>query len=154
MNEQLLRSGAPIEELNRIRRRISRLKGGKLAALLRPHPIEVLILSDIVNGDPRDVASGPVFADPFAGQSLMPLIRKYQLKLDPALLPYLSSTEASDCGPVPVSYTHLDVYKRQVKGGKCRGMLPAGLCGDRQSGMIRSFPLIQKTTHCVKKENL
>ena len=100
LNEQLLRSGAPIEELNRIRRRISRLKGGKLAALLRPHPIEVLILSDIVNGDPRDVASGPVFADPFAGQSLMPLIRKYQLKLDPALLPYLSSTEASDCGPV------------------------------------------------------
>ncbi len=65
----LQRSGAPIGELNAVRKHTERFKGGRLARLAWPARVEALVLSDVV-GDPLDVvASGPFAADPttFAG---------------------------------------------------------------------------------------
>jgi hydroxypyruvate reductase len=60
----LLRSGAPIGEMNAVRKHLSRLKGGQLARLAAPATVIALILSDVV-GDPLDViASGPTAPDP------------------------------------------------------------------------------------------
>jgi len=60
----LLRSGATIDELNAVRKHLSRVKGGQLARLAAPAPLGALILSDVV-GDPLDViASGPTSPDP------------------------------------------------------------------------------------------
>jgi hydroxypyruvate reductase len=60
----LLRSGAPIGEVNAVRKHLSRLKGGQLARLAHPAAVATLILSDVV-GDPLDViASGPTAPDP------------------------------------------------------------------------------------------
>lgn len=60
----LLRSGAPIGELNAVRKHLARLKGGRLARLVAPARLGVLLLSDVV-GDPLDViASGPTAPDP------------------------------------------------------------------------------------------
>ena len=60
----LLRSGAPIGELNAVRKHLSRMKGGQLARLAHPATVAALILSDVV-GDPLDViASGPTAPDP------------------------------------------------------------------------------------------
>lgn len=60
----LLRSGAPIEELNAVRKHLSRLSGGQLARRAAPASVLVLVLSDVV-GDPLDViASGPAVPDP------------------------------------------------------------------------------------------
>jgi glycerate 2-kinase len=60
----LLRSGAPIGELNAVRKHLARLKGGRLAHLVAPARLGVLLLSDVV-GDPLDViASGPTAPDP------------------------------------------------------------------------------------------
>lgn len=64
MNTLLQRSGAPIGELNSVRKHTERLKGGRLAGLSAPARVEVLVLSDVV-GDPLDViASGPFAPDP------------------------------------------------------------------------------------------
>jgi hydroxypyruvate reductase len=60
----LLRSGAPIGEMNAVRKHLARLKGGQLARLAAPATVVALILSDVV-GDPLDViASGPTAPDP------------------------------------------------------------------------------------------
>lgn len=60
----LLRSGAPIGEMNAVRKHLSRLKGGQLARLAAPATVVSLVLSDVV-GDPLDViASGPTAPDP------------------------------------------------------------------------------------------
>ncbi len=64
LNDQLLRSGAPVTDLNCVRKHLSRIKGGGLARLAAPARIVALILSDVI-GDPLDViASGPTVPDP------------------------------------------------------------------------------------------
>lgn len=57
LNDQLIRSGAPIETINRVRQSVSRVKAGRLAALCRS-PVVTLVVSD-VGDDPAVVASGP-----------------------------------------------------------------------------------------------
>ncbi len=64
VNELLLRSGAPIEEVNAVRKHLSAFKGGRLAEALVPAEVTTLVLSDVV-GSPLDViASGPTVPDP------------------------------------------------------------------------------------------
>ena len=64
VTELLTLAGAPIGELNAVRKHIESLKGGRLAAIAHPAPVTALVLSDVV-GDPLDViASGPVSPDP------------------------------------------------------------------------------------------
>lgn len=60
----LLRSGAPIGEINLVRRHLSRIKGGRLALAARPAPVLTLAISDVVGDRPEDIGSGPTVADP------------------------------------------------------------------------------------------
>jgi hydroxypyruvate reductase len=59
----LLRSGAPIHEINAARREMSAVKGGKLAAACAPANVVTLIISDVPGNDPSVVASGPTVVD-------------------------------------------------------------------------------------------
>ncbi|MDJ0750455.1 MAG: DUF4147 domain-containing protein [Woeseiaceae bacterium] len=59
----LLRSGAPIQEINARRRELSAVKGGKLAAACAPANVITLIISDVPGNDPSVVASGPTIVD-------------------------------------------------------------------------------------------
>jgi len=60
----LLASGADIREVNTVRKHLSRLKGGQLAALAQPALVESLILSDVIGDDVSFIASGPTAPDP------------------------------------------------------------------------------------------
>ncbi|HSR14343.1 MAG TPA: DUF4147 domain-containing protein, partial [Gemmatimonadales bacterium] len=62
--EALLRSGAPITEINTVRRHLSGLKGGRLARVALPARVVTLILSDVAAGGFEDVAGGPTVPDP------------------------------------------------------------------------------------------
>ena len=64
VNEALLASGAPISEMNVIRKRLSRVKGGKLAAACYPAQLTSLVISDVPGDDLSLIASGPTVADP------------------------------------------------------------------------------------------
>lgn len=61
--EALLKSGAPIQEINARRRKLSAVKGGKLAAACAPANVITLIISDVPGNDPSVVASGPTIVD-------------------------------------------------------------------------------------------
>ena len=75
----LLRSGADIYEMNAVRKHISMIKGGRLAAIAHPARIESLILSDVL-GDRLDViASGPVVPDETTFEDAWKVLQKYQI---------------------------------------------------------------------------
>ena len=63
INRALLRSGAPIGEMNIVRKHLSAIKGGRLAAAAWPAKVVTLIISDVPGDDPSVVASGPTVAD-------------------------------------------------------------------------------------------
>ena len=67
LNQWLLASGLPIGAMNAIRKRLSRIKGGRLARLLYPRPVWCLAISDVPGDDPRAIASGPLTPEPDAG---------------------------------------------------------------------------------------
>ena len=79
INEILLLSGATIQEVNTVRKHLSQLKGGRLAARAFPARVISLILSDVV-GDPLDaIASGPTVADPTTYADASRVLQKYGL---------------------------------------------------------------------------
>ena len=63
LNDWLLASGLDIVAMNRIRKRLSRIKGGRLARLLAPRTVLCLAISDVPGDDPRAIGSGPLVAD-------------------------------------------------------------------------------------------
>jgi len=82
VTKQLLACGADITEINCIRKRLSGVKGGKLALEIAPAKTFSIILSDVL-GDPLDaIASGPAYPDQTTREDAKAIIEKYQLKLN------------------------------------------------------------------------
>ena len=80
VTELFLKAGASIEELNTVRKHLSKVKGGRLAQIAYPATVVTLMLSDVI-GDRLDViASGPTVPDPTTFQNAMAAIEKYSLK--------------------------------------------------------------------------
>lgn len=67
--ESLMRSGAPIAELNRLRTALSAIKGGRLAARMAPARVVTLAISDVEGDDPRIIGSGPTVTDEISRDS-------------------------------------------------------------------------------------
>src|SRR5471030_2356632 len=78
----LLRSGAPIGEINTVRKHLSRIKGGRLARAGKRAEIVPLAISDVPRDDPSAIASGPTVPDPTTLADARALVAKYDLKLD------------------------------------------------------------------------
>ncbi len=81
INRELLESGASIEEINVVRKRLSRVKAGRLALTAHPARITTLILSDVVGNDLEAVASGPTLPDRTTREQAYRIIQDYGLKL-------------------------------------------------------------------------
>lgn len=99
LTDQLLRSGATINELNTVRKHLSQIKGGGLARMAAPATVVSLILSDVV-GDPLDViASGPTAPDPTTYADAWAVLELYQL-IASAPEPVLARLRAGLAGEV------------------------------------------------------
>jgi len=83
-NRALLRSGASISEINTVRKHLSRIKGGRLAAAC-PAPVLTLLLSDVPGDDPAVIASGPTVADPTTCQDACRVLDRYGIALPAAV---------------------------------------------------------------------
>jgi glycerate 2-kinase len=99
INRQLLASGAPIGEMNCLRKHLSMLKGGRLAARAHPGRVLSLIVSDVPGDDPAVIASGPTVPDPTTSEEARAIIGKYALRIPPHVLEFLSSPEAETPKP-------------------------------------------------------
>ena len=97
LNRALLASGAPISVMNAIRKQVSRIKGGRLAAAAFPAKVISLVVSDVPGDDPAQVASGPTVPDPIGPADASELIASYGIDLPPQILAALDKTPP----PVP-----------------------------------------------------
>src|SRR6201988_1348756 len=86
VNRALLRSGAPIGEMNVVRKHLSRIKGGRLARAGQ-HAAEIvtLAISDVPHDDPSAIASGPTVPDPTTLSDARAIVAKYKLQVDDAI---------------------------------------------------------------------
>ena len=89
VNRALLRSGAHIGEMNCVRKHLSAIKGGRLAAAAYPAPVLALLISDVPGDDPATVASGPTVADPTTFAEARAILAKYGIAEPRAVIDHL-----------------------------------------------------------------
>jgi glycerate 2-kinase len=99
VNEALLASGAPISAMNCVRKHVSRIKGGRLAAAAHPARVVSLVVSDIPGDNPALVASGPTVPDATTREDALKIVETYGMKLPDAVMAHLRTPEAS--APLP-----------------------------------------------------
>lgn len=81
INRALLKSGATISEMNCVRRHLSAIKGGRLAAACHPARVVTLLISDVPGDNPIDIASGPTCADITTCEDALAIVRRYGIEL-------------------------------------------------------------------------
>lgn len=97
----LLRSGAPIAAINRVRKALSQVKGGRLAHHAGAARVHSLIISDIPGDDPADVASGPTVPGENTGAAVLDILSQYKLAVPPAIHGVLARQHALAVPPRP-----------------------------------------------------
>jgi glycerate 2-kinase len=99
VNTALLRSGASISEINCVRRHLSALKGGWLAAACHPAKVVTLLMSDVPGDAPVDIASGPTVADPSTCADALAIVERYGIALPAAAREILVSGSGETVKP-------------------------------------------------------
>ena len=90
VNRALLKSGASISEMNCVRRHLSAIKGGRLAAACYPARVLTLMISDVPGDRPIDIASGPTVGDPTTSADALSIVQRYGIDLPPPVLDILT----------------------------------------------------------------
>jgi hydroxypyruvate reductase len=93
INQALLRSGAPIDEMNTLRKHLSAIKGGRLAAAAQPARVLSLLISDVPGDDPAVIASGPTVPDPSTLADARAVLDKYGITPTAAVAEHLEVAE-------------------------------------------------------------
>lgn len=99
IHRALLASGATISEMNTVRRHLSAIKGGRLAAAFHPARMLTLLLSDVPGDDPVDIASGPTVADPTTCADALDIARRHGIALPEAARRLLESGSGESVKP-------------------------------------------------------
>jgi glycerate 2-kinase len=99
LNRALLASGAPIGAMNAIRKQVSRIKGGRLAAAAHPAPVVSLIVSDVPGDDPAQVASGPTVPDAVGRAAALKAVRDHSITLPDRIARHLETAPEDAPGP-------------------------------------------------------
>jgi hydroxypyruvate reductase len=99
VNRALLASGASIGEMNCVRRHLSGIKGGRLAAACHPARVVTLLISDVPGDQPFDIASGPTVADPSTCADALDIVRRYRIALPPHVREVLESGAGESVKP-------------------------------------------------------
>lgn len=95
LNQALLVSGAPISAMNAIRKHVSGIKGGRLAAAAHPARVVSLVVSDVPGDDPAQVASGPTVPDATDRADALALIQGLGIDLPERILRHLETDRAN-----------------------------------------------------------
>ena len=91
INQALLKSGAAIDEMNCVRKHLSAIKGGRLAAMCAPARVVTLLISDVPGDAPEVIASGPTVPDASTCAMALAICKRYGIELPPAALAGLES---------------------------------------------------------------
>ena len=132
INDQMLKKGLNIEEINTIRKRLSKVKGGKFADICKPAKIYSLILSDVLSDRLDMIGSGPTAKDLTNKEDAFDIIKKYDLKLSKRALDLINnerSVEVDNCENIIIGSVKL-LYKAALRHGEELGYKVIGLRDD------------------------
>lgn len=110
VNEALLASGAPISAMNTIRKHISGIKGGRLAAAAWPARVVSLVVSDIPGDNPALVASGPTVPDEASRADALRMIETYRIALPANVMAHINSAAADAPQPSDPRFARNEVH--------------------------------------------
>jgi hydroxypyruvate reductase len=108
LTRALLRSGAPIGEMNIVRKHLSRIKGGRLARAGQKAAIVTLATSDVPHDDPSAIASGPTVPDPTTLADARAIVAKYGLEVDDAIRRALDDPRNESCKPGDAAFARTE----------------------------------------------
>jgi glycerate 2-kinase len=111
VTSQLLKSGAAIQEMNTVRKHLSAIHGGRLAAATRA-PVVALIISDVTGDDPTHIASGPCAPDPTTYADAREILARY--RIDPPAAVKARLERAADETPKPGDPVFAKVTNRVI----------------------------------------
>jgi len=114
--QALLRSGAPIEEMNIVRKHLSAILGGNLArvAIARGARVEALLISDVTGDSPADIASGPCAADYSTYLDALNILEKYNLDASSIPASVLNHLKQGLAGEKPETLKDVDLVDAQI----------------------------------------
>ena len=135
INRALLKSGAGIDEMNCVRKHLSAIKGGRLAAAAYPARVVTLVISDVPGDDPAVVASGPTVADPTTCEDALAILERYRIEVRPGVRAVLESGVSETPKPGDVRFSHCETLVIAT----ARGSLAAAAEAAREAGVT---PLI------------
>jgi len=108
VNKALLKSGATISEMNCVRRHLSAIKGGRLAAACHPARVVTLLISDVPGDNPMDIASGPTVPDPTTCADALAILRRYAIEVPAAVIDVLQSGRGETLKPADPRLAGID----------------------------------------------
>lgn len=146
LHRQLLRCGASITEMNTVRRHVSAIKGGRLAAMCAPAPVWTLAISDVPGDRLEDIASGPTVPDPTTCADALSVIERHGLALPAAVIQQLRRGELETPKPgdavcaqhhARLIATPQDMLEAAAQAA-CEAGLAAHILSDRIEGEARA----------------
>lgn len=143
VNRDLLACGANIAEMNCVRKHLSAIKGGRLAAAAAPARVVTLAISDVPGDDPAVIGSGPTVPDPTTFAEANALLKRYGITASPAVAARLAQVD--DETPKPGSLPHADfrliatpmmALRHAAQTARALGLTPI-ILGDALEGEAR-----------------
>ncbi len=110
INRSLLKCGATISEINCVRRHLSSIKGGRLAAACHPARVVNLIISDVPGDDPASIASGPTVADASTCSDALAILRRYAIDVPQRVIDLLESGAGESIKPGDVRLPEIETH--------------------------------------------
>lgn len=110
INQALLKSGANIGEMNCVRKHLSRIKGGRLAAACAPAKVVTLAISDVPGDDPSVIASGPTVPDATTCQDALQILQRYNIEVSNAVRLALESAAWESPKPGAAAFQNASVH--------------------------------------------
>jgi len=150
MNKALLKFGVTIAEMNCVRKHMSAIKGGRLAAAAAPAQVETLLISDVPGDDASVVASGPTVPDPTSFADALAVIRKYDIREPAAVIERFKrgQDETPKPGDPRLARAHTvmiarpqDALEAAAKAARAVGYTPL-ILGDSIEGEARDVALV------------
>lgn len=108
VNRALLRSGAPIDEMNCVRKHISAIKGGRLAAAAAPAHVVSLMISDVPRDDPSVIASGPTVPDRTTSLDALAVLERYGIETPSSIRGLLESAAGETPKPGDATFANVE----------------------------------------------
>lgn len=139
LSRALLASGAPIGEMNVVRKALSAIKGGRLAAATSPAQLVTYLISDVPGDDPATIGSGPTIPEAADPHHAPAILRRYGIEIGPDLLAAMARNQVSE--PAPGGAVHMlatPLMALQAAAGAARehGLSPI-ILGDALEGEAR-----------------